>query len=155
MDTQIWYLILAALVGGGIGILIGRQMMAGVRAKYEAEAEEKAAMILKNAELQAETIKKNRILEAKEEYLKLKTEFEESTNQKRTVLLQNENKLKQREQQLNQQADGQKTREAELNQQRNEVGQQKNGLAQQIDALNKRREDVDRRQQEADRMMAD
>lgn len=155
MDTQIWYLILAALVGGGIGILIGRQMMAGDRAKHDQEAEEKAAMILKNAELQAETIKKNRILEAKEEYLKLKTEFEESTGQKRNALLQNENKLRQREQQLNLQAEQQKVRENELNQLKNEIGQQKNGLAQQIDALTKRKEDVDRRQQEADRMLAE
>ncbi|MBD2700636.1 ribonuclease Y [Spirosoma sp. BT702] len=147
--------ILAALVGGGIGIVVGRQMMAGTFAKQEKEAEEKASTILKNAELQAETIKKDRILEAKEKYLKLKTEFEESTNQKRTLLLQNESKLKQREQQLNQQADQQRNRENELNQQRNEIGQQKNNLSQQIESLNKRREDVDRRQQEADRMLAD
>ena len=162
MDIPVWYLIIAALCGGGIGILIGRQMMAGARAKHEQEAEEKAAMILKNAELQAETIKKDRMLEAKEKYLKLKTEFEETTNLKRNALLQNEGKLKQREQQLTQQADQQKTRETELiqqktelNQQKAEIGQQKNGLTQQIDALNKRGEDVDRRQQEADRMMAD
>ncbi|GAB2556476.1 ribonuclease Y [Spirosoma aerophilum] len=155
MDIPVWLTILAALVGGGIGILIGRQTMAGVRAKQEKEAEEKAAAIIKNAELQAETIKKDRILEAKEKYLKLKTEFEENTNQKRNILLQNETKLKQREQQLTQQADQQRNRENELNQQRNELGQQKNSLAQQIEALNKRREDVDRRQQEADRMLAD
>ncbi|GAB3693763.1 ribonuclease Y [Spirosoma flavus] len=147
--------ILAALVGGGIGIVVGRQMMAGTRAKQEKEAEEKASTILKNAELQAETIKKDRILEAKEKYLKLKTEFEETTNQKRTLLLQNESKLKQREQQLNQQADQQRNRENELNQQRNELGQQKNNLNQQLESLNKRREEVDRRQQEADRMLAD
>ncbi len=155
MDIPVWLTILAALAGGGIGILIGRQMMAGVRAKHEKEAEEKAAAILKNAEIQAENIKKDRILEAKEKYLKLKTEFEETTNQKRNILLQNETKLKQREQQLVQQADQQRNREGELNQQKNEIGQQKNGLTQQIDALNKRREDVDRRQQEADRMLAD
>jgi len=108
MDIPVWLLILAALGGRGIGILIGRPMMAGVRAKQEQDAEEKAAMILKNAELQAETIKKERMLEAKEKYLKLKTEFEETSSQKRNVLLQNEGKLKQREQQLTQQADQQK-----------------------------------------------
>ena len=155
MDIPVWLLILAVLGGGGIGILIGRQTTAGIRVKHEQEAEEKAAMILKNAELQAETIKKDRILEAKEKYLKLKTEFEETSNQKRNVLLQNENKLKQREQQLTQQADQQKARENELNQQKNELGQQKNGLAQQVEALTKRKEYVDRRQQEADRMLAD
>ncbi|GAB3993054.1 ribonuclease Y [Spirosoma daeguense] len=147
--------ILAALVGGGIGIVLGRQMMAGTVAKQEKEAEEKASVIVKNAELQAENIKKDRILEAKEKYLKLKSEFEESTNQKRSLLLQNESKLKQREQQLSQQADQQRNRENELNQQRNEINQQKNSLNQQVDSLNKKREDVERRQQEADRMLAD
>ena len=155
MDIPVWSLILATLIGSGIGILIGRQMMAGARAKHEKEAEEKAAMILKNAESQAETLKKDRVLEAKEKYLKLKTEFEETTSQKRNLLLQNEGKIKQREQQLNQQADQQKVRETELNQLKNEIGQQKNGLTQQIDALTKRKEDVDRRQQEADNMLAD
>jgi len=105
MDIPLWLAVFAALAGGGIGLLIGRRTMAGDHAKREQEAEEKAASILKNAELQAETIKKDRMLEAKEKYLKLKTEFEETTNQKRNILLQNETKLKQREQQLNQQAD--------------------------------------------------
>ncbi|NDU94423.1 ribonuclease Y [Spirosoma terrae] len=155
MDIPLWLAILAAFAGGGIGLMIGRRMMASDHAKREQEAEEKAANILKNAELQAETIKKDRMLEAKEKYLKLKSEFEETTNQKRTILLQNETKLKQREQQLNQQADQQRHRENDLNQQRNELAQQKNSLSQQVDALNRRREDVDRRQQEADRMLAE
>lgn len=152
---DIWLIIITALVGGGIGIVVGRQMMAGTRAKHEKEAAEQAATILKNAELQAETLKKDRILEAKEKYLKLKTEFEESTSQKRNLLQQNEAKLKQREQQLTDQANQQRTRENELNQQRNELNQQKNGLTQQVDALAKRQQDVERRQQEADRMLAD
>lgn len=162
MDISIWLAVLAALAGGGIGVLIGRQTMAGVHARREQEAAEQASLIIKNAELQAETIKKDRMLEAKEKYLKLKAEFEETTNQKRNLLQQNENKLKQREQQLNQQAEQQRTRENELNQQRNEIAQQrnefnqqKNNFAQQVDALNKRREEVELRQQEADRMLAD
>ena len=155
MDIPVWLTILAALAGVGIGILIGRRMMASTYARHEQAAEEKAAAILKNAELQAETIKRDRMVEAKEKYLKLKTEFEETTAQKRAILLQNESKLKQREGQLNQQAEQQRTRENELNQQRNEINQQKNGLQQQIDALNKRREEVERRQADADRMLAD
>ncbi len=146
----------------GIGIFVGRKLLSRVSNKRQQEAEEQAVIILKNAEAQAETLKKDRILEAKEKYLKLKTEFEESTGQKRNLLQQNESKLKQREQQLAQQADQQRTRESELtqqrndlNQQRNELNQQKNGLQQQIDALARRNEDVDRRQAEADKMLAE
>lgn len=156
MTTTSWLMLfLDNIVMLGIGIFVGRKLLARTFGKRQQEAEEQAAIILKNAEAQAETIKKDRMLEAKEKYLKLKAEFEESTNQKRNLLQQNENKLKQREQQLNQQAEQQRTRDQELNQLRNEINQQKNSLQQQIDALNKRREDVDRRQQEADRMLAD
>lgn len=155
MDIPVWIAILALLVGGGLGLVIGRRSMADTHARREQEAEEKAAAILKNAEQQAETIKKERMLEAKDKYIRLKAEFEETTSQKRNLLQQNENKLKQREQQLAQQADQQRTRDQELNQQRNEINQQRNALTQQNDALAKRREDVDRRQQEAERMLAE
>ena len=163
MNTTSWLMLfLDNIVMIGIGIFVGRKLLSRVSNKRQQEAEEQAAIILKNAEAQAETIKKDRMLEAKEKYLKLKTEFEESTNQKRNILQQNEAKLKQREQQLGQQADQQRTRESELtqqrndlNQQRNEINQQKSGLQQQIDALARRNEEVDRRQGEADKMLAE
>jgi len=163
MNTTNWLMLfLDNMVMIGIGIFVGRKLLSRVSNKRQQEAEEQAANILKNAEAQAETLKKDRILEAKEYHLRLKTEFEETTGQKRNLLQQNESKLKQREQQLAQQADQQRTRESELtqqrndlNQQRNELNQQKNGLQQQIDALARRTEDVDRRQAEADKMLAE
>ncbi|MBC7569022.1 MAG: ribonuclease Y [Spirosoma sp.] len=163
MNTTNWLMLfLDNMVMIGIGIFVGRKLLSRVSNKRQQEAEEQAANILKNAEAQAETLKKDRILEAKEYHLRLKTEFEETTGQKRNLLQQNESKLKQREQQLAQQADQQRTRESELtqqrndlNQQRNELNQQKNGLQQQIDALARRSEDVDRRQAEADKMLAE
>ncbi|CCH51268.1 metal dependent phosphohydrolase [Fibrisoma limi BUZ 3] len=148
MNTSSWLMLfLDNVVMLGIGIYVGRKLLYKVFSKREQEADERAANILKNAELQAETLKKDRMLEAKEKYLKLKAEFEETTNQKKNLLLQNESKLKQREQQLNQQAEQQKRREAELD-------QQKHTLAQQQDALNKRKEEVERRRQEAEQMRA-
>ncbi len=163
MNTTNWLMLfLDNMVMIGIGIFVGRKLLSRVSNKRQQETEEQAANILKNAEAQAETLKKDRILEAKEYHLRLKTEFEETTGQKRNLLQQNESKLKQREQQLAQQADQQRTRESELtqqrndlNQQRNELNQQKNGLQQQIDALARRTEDVDRRQAEADKMLAE
>ena len=163
MNTTDWLMLfLDNIVMIGIGIFVGRKLLSRVSTQRQQEAEEQAAIILKNAEAQAETLKKDRILEAKEKYLRLKTEFEEATSEKKALAQQTENKLKQREQQLAQQADQQRTRESELtqqrndlNQQRNEIGQQKNGLQQQIDALARRNEDADRRQAEADKMLAE
>jgi len=160
--TSIILIILCSVIAAGIGVFFGRKSLQGAIADKQQEAESKAADILKTAELQAETIKKDRMLEAKEKFLRLKAEFEEQTNEKRGLLQQNEAKLKQREQQLAQQADQQRTREGELNQLKNEinqlkneVAQQKNALAQQVEALNRRNEDVDRRQAEADKMLAE
>ncbi|RZK31919.1 MAG: DUF3552 domain-containing protein, partial [Hymenobacter sp.] len=64
----VWIAILALLAGGGLGLVIGRRTMADTHARREQEAEEKAAAILKNAEQQAETVKKERMLEAKDKY---------------------------------------------------------------------------------------
>mgnify|MGYP000005119511 CR=1 FL=1 len=160
--TSIILIILCSIVAAGIGVFMGRKSLQGTIADKQQEADAKAADILKTAELQAETIKKDRMLEAKEKFLRLKTEFDEQTSEKRGLLQQNEAKLKQREQQLVQQADQQRTREGELNQFKNEinlikseVGQQKSALTQQVDALNRRNEDVDRRQAEADKMLAE
>ena len=160
--TSIVLIALCSLIAAGIGVFFGRKSLQGAIVDKQQEAETKAADILKTAELQAETLKKDRMLEAKEKYLRLKTEFEEQTNEKRGLLQQTEAKLRQREQQLTQQADGQRTREGELNQLKNEINQLKNevsqqrtALAQQVDGLNRRQEEVDRQQAEAEKMMAE
>ncbi|GAA4403149.1 ribonuclease Y [Nibrella viscosa] len=147
MNNSFWLMLLTDLLALAIGIYVGRKLLYKAFSKREQEAEEKAATILKNAEIQAETIRKDRILEAKEKYLQLKSEFEKDSNQKKNILLQNENKLKQREQQLNQMLEQNKRRETELEQQRNTLNQQ-------IEAANKRKEEADKRREEADRMKA-
>ena len=99
--TATIYIIVTALVALGIGIVIGRFLLQQVFRKEEEEAREKAKLILREAEVNAEGLKKDRILEAKEKYLRLKAEFEEDANKKKNIIIQNENKVKQREQQVN------------------------------------------------------
>ena len=103
----------------------------------EDDAQQRAAEIIKNAEISAENIKKDRILEAKEKYLKLKSEFEDDSNKKKQIILQNEQKIKQREQQLNQMTEQNKRRENELE------GLRKN-LEQQTEVATKRREEAEK-----------
>ncbi|WP_374754638.1 ribonuclease Y [Runella limosa] len=105
--------------------------------KMEDDAQQRAAEIIKNAEISAENIKKDRILEAKEKYLKLKSEFEDDSNKKKQIILQNEQKIKQREQQLNQMTEQNKRRENELE------GLRKN-LEQQTEVATKRREEAEK-----------
>ncbi|CAN5826740.1 hypothetical protein BH24BAC1_BH24BAC1_03940 [soil metagenome] len=94
------YIIVAvtAVIALGLGVVIGQVLLRRVLSEKEEEARDRASRIIKEAEQQAETIKKDRILEAKEKYLKLKAEFEDDVNKKKNIILQNENKVKQREQ---------------------------------------------------------
>ncbi|WP_266367879.1 ribonuclease Y [Tellurirhabdus rosea] len=141
MEANFWVMLLSDLLALGVGIYIGRKLLGRLFTKREQEAEARAAEIIKNAEQSAETIKKDRILEAKEKYLKLKMEFEEEANKKKNILITNENKLKQREQQLQQMGDQQKRREQELD-------QLKQQLQQQQDSIGRRREEAERMRQQ-------
>lgn len=62
----------------------------------------KRESIIKEAEVEAEVIKKDKILQAREKFLQLKAEHEKVINEKNSRLAQAENKFKQKELALNQ-----------------------------------------------------
>ncbi len=66
-------------------------------------AKTRANSIIEEAKLEAEVLKKNKILEAKEESVSIKAEAEKIANQRLSKVQSTEAKLKQREMQLNQQ----------------------------------------------------
>ncbi len=138
------YLFITGLLSLGAGVVIGRILLRKVFKREEEEAREKAKLIIKEAELTAENIKKDRILEAKEKFLKLKAEFEEEANKKKQIIITNENKLKQREQSLVQREQSvakvleqNKRKEAELE-------SAKENLAEQLDIASKKREEAEK-----------
>ncbi|PSR54233.1 ribonuclease Y [Adhaeribacter arboris] len=139
MSTTL-YIIITALVALGVGVYIGRVLLNQVFKKHQDAAREKAKLIIKEAELDAESIKKNRIHEAKEKFLSLKAEFEEDSNKKKQIIIQNEAKVKQREQQVNTQLEQIKRKENELN-------ILKEQLAVQAEGLKKRKEEVEKEHQ--------
>ena len=126
---------IAALV---VGVFIGRLLLQKVNQKAAQELAEKAKLIMKEAELTAETLKKDKILEAKEKYLKLKSEFEEEVNRKKNQIISNENKLKQKEAALNTQLEKTKRKEAE-------VDSIKENVEAQLEIVRKRKEDLERK----------
>ena len=118
-------LVAAALAAGFfIGKILSRKAALEQENKLKAREEtvrereeklkEKGEQIVKEAKINAENIKKEKIYEAKEKLLKLKTEFEEESNRKKNILITNENKLKQRESRVNEQAEKVRTSEAAL-----------------------------------------
>jgi ribonucrease Y len=129
--------IIALIVGLGAGIAVGRVMLISLFKKDEEEAKQKAKLILKEAELVAENAKKDKMLEAKEHFIKLKTEFEEDANKRKQIIIQNENKIKQREQTLSKQIEQNTRKEAELE-------SAKENLAAQIEITNKKKEELEK-----------
>jgi nitrogen fixation-related uncharacterized protein len=61
------------------GVFAGKVFFSKANKNFEDEAKRKADDILKNAEVSAENLKKDRMLEAKENFLRLRGEFEEET----------------------------------------------------------------------------
>ena len=121
-----WYLYLAAAVVGAaialaIYILISKSVL-----KSRTEA------ILAKAESEGESIRQQKILQAKERFLQLKSEHDQKVNQKNNELRDRENNIKSREGQLNQQASELGKRQHDLDSQKGQVNAQKAQLEQKL-----------------------
>ncbi|WP_066831886.1 ribonuclease Y [Rufibacter ruber] len=130
------YIILAAVIGVGVGFYAGRVLLMKLFKEQEEQAKERARLIIREAEAKAETQKKDKMLEAKEHFLKLKAEHEEQANHKKNIIIQNEAKVKQREQQINKQLEDLKKKEQDTDVLQNKLNQQ-------LEGFNKRKEDLE------------
>ena len=95
----------------------------------------RCAAILKDAETEAEVIKKNKLLEVKEKFLNKKADLEKEVAQRNQKIQQIENKLKQRELVLNQ-------RQEELQRKRNEAELIRENLENQLVIVDQKKEEL-------------
>ncbi len=119
---------------GVTGIIIGGVITGTILNKA---LERKRDALLKEAMDKAEVIKKDKILQAKEKFLQLKTEHEKYIHEKNEEVNKNENRLKQKESTMNQRVE-------ELAKKQKEIGAIKQGLAQQMEIVNKRQTDLEK-----------
>ncbi len=135
---EIIVIALIALVATiALSFLIGSLLYKRKINKNEQNASEKAKLIIKEAELEAENIKKDKIIDAKEKLLKMKQEFEEEANRKKNQIISNEQKIKQREAQISKELETLKRKEGE-------VDEERQSLAQQHELVKKRKEELDK-----------
>ncbi|GHB41430.1 ribonuclease Y [Mongoliitalea lutea] len=137
MGATVLFIILAGVIGLAVGAGLASVLVKNNSKKIEDEARDKAKSIVREAEINAEALKKDRILEAKEKYLKLKSEFEDEMNKKKNIIITNENKIKQREQVLSKELEQIKRKEAELD-------SKKENLQAQLHAVQVKKEELDR-----------
>ena len=129
MSTSL-VIILTALISAGLGVL-GTLLVRNVILKGKRDE------ILKTAEAEGEAIKKEKIFQAKEKFLQLKSEHEAYINDRNAQALQMENKLKQRELSLNQQ-------NSELGRKQKEVDAIRENLKGQMDIVSKKQEEYEK-----------
>ncbi len=127
---DILFYICAALIGAAIGIAI-------MVAVQRATARSRAKTIIDDANREAEVIMKDKLLEAREQELKIKTEAEKQANQRLSRIQSEESKIKQRQAQLNQQ-------QSENARARNENEQTRQNLEAQMVVVEQRKEELDR-----------
>ncbi|MBO7501735.1 MAG: ribonuclease Y [Paludibacteraceae bacterium] len=102
--------------------------------------------LLKKAEQEAEIIKKNKIVEAKEKFIALKLEHDNQLRQDEQRKQQREQQLQQREQQLN-------SRQGELQRAQNEINQRGQQLEQQQKAIDFKRQEIERLHKQAEQQL--
>ena len=101
MDSTIIYIIvgIVALLVGALG---GKALFAKNTDKQVQEAELEAKKLIAEAQLKADTYKREREIEAKERFAQMKIDSEKDVLQRTQKIIEGENRIKQKEQSLNQ-----------------------------------------------------
>jgi len=135
---NILQILLYVLLGLAGGVVIGRFLLRKLLKNQEVGAQNKVKKILKEAEVNAEILRKDKLLEAKEKFLQMKADHEQEINNKNNVINQRENSVKQKEQSINQKLDNLTKKEQELDGVRNNLEKQleiTRGKQEEVDSL--------------------
>ena len=130
----IYYIVsagLGAFVALGTYIFVRRLLLKGQKEE-----------IIQKAELEAESIKKEKIFQAKEKFLQLKSEHEQFINEKNKQISDIENRLKQKEHSLNQQ-------NSELGRKNKEADAIRENLKNQVEIATKKSEEYEKLREDA------
>ncbi len=123
------------------GIFLGKILFAKNTKQLLENAKDQAQQIISDAQSKAETVKKEKQLEAKEHFVQLKAEHEKTVGQRNQKLTDAENRIKQKEQSINQ-----KDQNVERMIKENEVIKQ--NLNRQIEVVNIKRTELEKHQEE-------
>jgi ribonucrease Y len=124
-----------------IGIVAGKLIFSKNTKRQVEEAEQRANKIISDAQLQAETLKKEKLLEAKEKFVQLKAEHDKEVLEKNRRISESENRVRQKEQSITG-----KLEQLERQSKDNEVI--KENLNRQIDVVNLKRTELEKHQEE-------
>ncbi len=140
MDNQILTIIIG-VVALLAGIGAGKFLFAKNTRRQVEEAEQQTQKLLADAKMQAETLKKEKLLEAKERFVQLKAEHDREVLDKNRKINDSEARIKQKEQSVN-------TKLENLDKQSKENDTIKENLNRQIEVINQKRTELEKHQEE-------
>lgn len=136
--------LLTYIIGGialVIGIIAGKLIFAKNTKRQVEEAEQQANKIVTEAQSKAETLKKEKLLEAKEKFVQLKAEHDKDVLEKNRRIGDSENRLRQKEQSITSKLE-------QLEKQSKDNETIKDNLNRQIEVVNLKRTELEKHQEE-------
>src|SRR3984957_12784009 len=124
-----------------IGIIAGKFLFAKNTTKKVEDAEQQAKKIVSDAQITAENLKKEKLLEAKEKFVQLKAEHDKEVLEKNRRVNDGESRIKQKEQGINQKLEN-------LDKQAKDNDTIKENLTRQIEVVNLKRTELEKHQEE-------
>jgi len=140
MDQSIIYIVVG-IVALIIGIIAGKFIFAKNTRQQIEEAETQSQAIVKEAGIRAETIRKEKELEAKEKFVQMKAEYDKEVLDRNRKMGEGENRIRQKEQSINQ-------KENNIDKQIKENEAIKENLNRQIELVNIKRTELEKHQEE-------
>ena len=137
MDGMILPIILGVLAGIALGILIFKSMEKSKGKKLLNSTRKEAASIIKEAKIDAESIKKDKILQAKEKFIELKSEHEKVILSREKKINDVEKRIRDRESQVASEVDKNKRLNQSLDQKEKDYNFK-------LDFLEKKESDLDK-----------
>ena len=133
--------IILGVVGLIAGVIAGRFIFAKDTKKQLENADQQAQRIISDAQTQSETLKKEKILEAKEKYVQLKADHDKEVFERNRKMAEIENRLKQKEVVINQ-------KDSNLEKQFKENDAIKENLNRQLEVVSQKRTELEKHQEE-------
>jgi ribonuclease Y len=124
-----------------VGLGLGKLIFAKNTASKVEEAKKQAEQILNDAQLKAESLKREKLLEAKENFVQLKSDHEKDVFERNRKIVDSENRTKQKEQQITQKTET-------LEKQIKENESIKENLNRQIEIITQKRGELEKHQEE-------
>ncbi|HEX9510803.1 MAG TPA: ribonuclease Y [Puia sp.] len=124
-----------------IGVLLGKVLFAKNTQKQVEDAEHQAKKLVADAQITAENLKKEKLLEAKERFVQLKSEHDKEVLERNRKLNEGDARIKQKEQGINQKLEN-------LDKQAKDNDVIKENLNRQIEVVNQKRTELEKHQEE-------